>query len=100
MKLEKLDSLRTTAGNIIIILSSIMLYIFIPFVYIYPAVIVVSAIAMFYDYYAEDFKQGMIIQVMKWTTLIPVVNAIPFLIIPVYSAINPIFNLIKRQYEK
>jgi hypothetical protein len=50
-----------------------------------------SIIAIITDLIQSDPKRGMILDVLKWTTLIPVVNLVPLLIIPVFGIINLFF---------
>lgn len=71
---------------------SISAYIFIPFLYIYGAAILLSIVAVLIDISQPDPKQGVIFNILKWTVLIPVINLIPILFIPVFSFVNLFFK--------
>jgi len=92
MTYEQKDRLRINLGMILIIVIAIMAYIVIPFLWIYIIAIITSVIAMIEDWYTAGIKQGLLIDVLKWTTLIPVVNLIPLLIIPVFGFVNLFFK--------
>ncbi len=86
------DNLRMSIGMILIVSLSIGAYVFIPFIYIYGVAVTVSLIAMITDYIQKDPKKGMIIHILKWTTLIPAINLVPLLLIPVFSVTNLFFK--------
>jgi len=88
---EQKDRLRITIGMLLIITISIISYVFIPFIWVYSITVLISIIGMLYDYFTKDTKQGFIIDVLKWIFLVPVLNMVPLLIIPVFGVVNLLF---------
>ena len=88
----KKDDLRTTIGTTLIFVVAIVSYLIIPFLYLYIGVVVISIGLMIGDYFSNDPKKGMAIYVLKFTTLIPVINLLPLLIIPIFSVVNLFFK--------
>jgi len=87
-----MDNLRRTIGVSLIFLISIGAYAFLPFIWVYGIAIGISVALMITDLIQKDPKQGMMIYILKWTTLIPVINLILLLIIPVFSVVNLFFK--------
>jgi hypothetical protein len=86
------DNLRITIGTSLMFMIALVSYMVIPFLWVYGFAVIVSIIAMIIDATQNDPKQGMIIYILKWTTLIPVLNLIPLLLIPVFSIVNLFFK--------
>lgn len=84
---------RLTTGFTLMFMTALVLYMIIPFLWIYSIIIILSVGIMIQDsYFSDDGKAGMSTYILRWTTLIPVVNIIPFLFIPIQGVINPLFD--------
>ena len=92
MTYEQKDDLRTTIGTLLLFGVSLVMYIFIPFLYVYALAVIASVIFMILDYTQNDPKKGMAIYILKWTTLVPVLNLVPLLLIPVFGLVNLFFK--------
>ena len=87
------DNQRTTIATTLMVISSALLYAFVPFIWVYGFFVVASVILMIHDsWISTDGKAGMITYILKFTTLIPVVNAVPFMLIPIFSVVNKFYN--------
>lgn len=89
------DNIRTSSGFILMFIISVTLYIMYP-VKVYIFTIIISLLSMIYDYFSSGFKSGVVIDILKWIFLIPIINLLPLLLIPVFSVINPISKLLER----
>jgi len=92
MTYEQKDNLRTTTGVSLMFLIAGLAYIFLPFLWVYGVAVGISVALMITDLVQSDPKQGMMIFILKWTTLVPVLNLVPLLLIPVFSVVNVFFK--------